>query len=759
MTNSLHLLCKDEEKEITELCHNAKPFFDGIFVTCSDKKLSERLKKGLTGVANVDFRAWNDRFDEARQHNWDLGKDYDCSMWLDADDTFDFDKIPSLVKYLDEYDAVFLPYHYDHDDAGNVIVELWRERLINRRKPFYWKGWVHENMVCDEQFKKINVNVPVIHNQDQAHKDGSLARNHAILTKAYQETNDPRYIHYLGISFFTMKEFEKAIETLNEYIKVGGWDEEIYRSVLKISESYFMLGEVDTAILEALKAMAIIPELPMAYHLLCHYENQLDNHKEAIEWGQMALSKKAPKNASIYDPSSSDRTKLTMAIAYFSLSDYESAWSYIKDVKTIDTSEVIDTFKQKAEILVLAKVLPGLFQFYQQPSQLWSELDEDVKYLPELRKIREAVTYPKVWDDNSIVFFCGKGYEEWGPHTLDKGMGGSEEAIVYLAPQLAKLGYEVTVYGEVSEPLLQRLNGTWVKYNERSSMDFKLYNGGKPSSVQWLPWNYIDRRDEFNTLVVWRMPQFAGQFKAKKIFIDMHDELSPDIVRPFENATYLFKSQYHKDHYPKITNYKIIPNGIDVSQFKPAKKKPYSVIYPSAYYRGLEVLLKFWPEIKKQVPEATLDVYYGWQSWVTAEGEDAFYKRMLDKFKEMKKLGVTEHGRVDHKTLAKKYAESKVWAYPTEFPEIFCITAVKANLAGCKPVITDVAALVETGGPNATYIETSKIYSDQYSQQKFIKAVVKALKEDNNNKEQIEWAKQFDWSRVAIQWQEAINET
>jgi len=132
---------------------------------------------------------------------------------------------------------------------------------------------------------------------------------------------------------------------------------------------------------------------------------------------------------------------------------------------------------------------------------------------------------------------------------------------------------------------------------------------------------------------------------------------------------------------------------------------------------------------------------------------------MLDKFKEMKKLGVTEHGRVDHKTLAKKYAESKVWAYPTEFPEIFCITAVKANLAGCKPVITDVAALVETGGPNATYIETSKIYSDQYSQQKFIKAVVKALKEDNNNKEQIEWAKQFDWARVAIQWQEAINET
>lgn len=733
MKISLHLIVKDEVKPVIELCHNAKPFFDGIFVTVSDKKALESLKKGLTGVANVDFRAWNDRFDEARQHNWDLGKDYDISMWLDADDEFDFDKIPALVSYLDEYDAVFLPYHYDHDENGNVIVKHWRERLINRRKPFYWKGWVHENLICEEQFTKKNINVPVIHKQDKNHKDSSLARNHAILTKAYQETNDPRYIHYLGISFFTMRDFERAIETLNEYIKVGGWDEEIYRSVLKISESYFMLGEVDTAILEALKAVSILPSLPMAYHLLSHYESQLDNHKEAIEWGKTALSKDDPVDSSIYDPTSKDRTILTMAISLFALGDYEDAYKLISKVKYIDTSDVIDTFKQKAEIVVLARVLPGLFQFYQQPSMLWSGIDEDVKYLPELRKIREAVTYPKTWDDKSIVFFCGKGYEEWGPHTLDKGMGGSEEAIVYLAPQLAKLGYEVTVYGEVSSP-----------------MDV--------DGVKWLPWNYIDRRDEFNTLIVWRMPQFVGQFNAKKIFVDMHDQLSAELVRPFENATYLFKSQYHKDQYPKVTNYKIIPNGIDVSQFgQGIGKKPYSVIYPSAYYRGLEVLVNLWPQVKKEVPEATLDIYYGWESWVSAEGEDAFYHRMTKKLKDGKKLGITEHGRVDHQTLANKYAESKVWAYPTEFPEIFCITAVKANLAGCKPVITDVAALKETGGPSADYIESDAIYNDQYSQEKFVKKLVKALKEEHNAKEQIKWAKQFDWSEIAKKWQGAID--
>jgi glycosyltransferase involved in cell wall biosynthesis len=275
--------------------------------------------------------------------------------------------------------------------------------------------------------------------------------------------------------------------------------------------------------------------------------------------------------------------------------------------------------------------------------------------------------------------------------------------------------------------------------------------------VEWKPWTYIDKRDKFNILIVWRMPEFCSQFTAKKMFVDMHDVLPRKTVKPYKGVTYLFKSQYHKDLYENIENFAVIPNGIKVDQFKQIEKKPYSVIYPSAYYRGLETLVNLWPKIKEQVPEATLDIYYGWESWVTIEGEDDFYHRMCKKLNQVKDLGVTEHGRVDHKRLAKRMAESKVWAYPTEFPEIFCITAVKANLAGCKPVITDVAALAETGGPNATYISTDKIYKDEYSQEKFVKAVVKALQEDSETETQIEWAKQFDWSNIAEQWVEQFN--
>lgn len=182
-------------------------------------------------------------------------------------------------------------------------------------------------------------------------------------------------------------------------------------------------------------------------------------------------------------------------------------------------------------------------------------------------------------------------------------------------------------------------------------------------------------------------------------------------------------------------------------------KKPNSVGYFSAYYRGLECLLRMWPAIRKAVPDATLDVYYGWESWVALEGEDAFYHRMEAKFEELKDEGVTVHGRVSHKELAKAMKQTQVWAYPTEFPEIHCITALKAQEAGCYPVVTNVAALNETV-QSGVKIKCQNIYSDEYKQKKFVDAVVDALK---NNKIG-EPVPETDWADVAKAWENVIKE-
>lgn len=182
-------------------------------------------------------------------------------------------------------------------------------------------------------------------------------------------------------------------------------------------------------------------------------------------------------------------------------------------------------------------------------------------------------------------------------------------------------------------------------------------------------------------------------------------------------------------------------------------KRKNSVGYFSAYYRGLECLLTMWPKIRAEVPDATLDVYYGWESWVALQGEDDFYERMERKFDELRPLGVTVHGRVSHKELARAMREIQVWAYPTEFTEIHCITALKAQEAGCYPVTTNVAALAETVR-SGTKIATRKIYSDEYKQQKFVEALVNALKQGLTGTP----VESTDWSDVARSWDSVIKE-
>lgn len=182
-------------------------------------------------------------------------------------------------------------------------------------------------------------------------------------------------------------------------------------------------------------------------------------------------------------------------------------------------------------------------------------------------------------------------------------------------------------------------------------------------------------------------------------------------------------------------------------------KRPFSVGYFSAYYRGLECLLTMWPEIRRRVPQATLDVYYGWESWVAMQGEDDFYERMERKFAELASHGVTVHGRVSHTELARAMRATRVWAYPTEFTEIHCITALKAQEAGCYPVTTTVGALSETV-QSGTKIRTRKIYTDEYKQAKFIDAVCDALIFESEGKP----VEGVDWSDVAKQWDTVIKE-
>ena len=46
-----------------------------------------------------------------------------------------------------------------------------------------------------------------------------------------------------------------------------------------------------------------------------------------------------------------------------------------------------------------------------------------------------------------LVIYCGHTKHQWNPELFKtKGFGGSEEAVIYLTRELAKLGWDITIY-------------------------------------------------------------------------------------------------------------------------------------------------------------------------------------------------------------------------------------------------------------------------------------------------------------------------
>lgn len=188
------------------------------------------------------------------------------------------------------------------------------------------------------------------------------------------------------------------------------------------------------------------------------------------------------------------------------------------------------------------------------------------------------------------------------------------------------------------------------------------------------------------------------------------------------------------------------------------KRDLHKCVYTSSYDRGLEHLLEVWPKVRAAVPDATLEVVYGWQLF------DRFYKdnpasmQWKAKILEgLKQPGITEHGRLPQAEIPLLLQRCGLWTYPTHFGEINCISAIKAQAYGCEPVVVDYAALKETV-QFGRKVE-GDIY-DQETKDEYAKQLIAALKEpmsDEKRQEMMTWAREkYSWDAIAKSWEEVL---
>lgn len=296
-----------------------------------------------------------------------------------------------------------------------------------------------------------------------------------------------------------------------------------------------------------------------------------------------------------------------------------------------------------------------------------------------------------------ISFCVASALWQWNAsHVLATGIGASEETIVYLARRLAKdPRREIRVFGPVPTS------------GANASEEVK-------DSVGYFTREKVNRST--GTIVVSRSPgsgrRIDPEGKRDKI-LWLQDTIYPDLcedtARDYRKIVVL--TEWHKaitEHVVKSESHRltVIPNFLLKDQFRKEgapKREPHHFVYASSPDRGLIRLLKIWPKIKKALPDATLDIFYGWEGCMKLGAEDnpqwmKHYRDARTAYMELRwQPGITERGRVNHEVLAREFQRASAWLYPTAFAETGCLTAAKVRAAGCVPVTTRYAGLSETG--------------------------------------------------------------
>lgn len=782
-------------------------YVDGVYITLTfpdenfkkDSPLEKLLKKNFD--AEVSYFKWVDDFAKARNFAMaqvPRGKN-NFIYWQDADDTLQgaehLHEISDIAAVYN-HAAVFFHYWYivDLDEAGqvrNVVIDHIRERIIRNDGTFKWIGMLHETLIEQKQeniMKVTNDKCTVVHiSSDRGRMDMTIDRNIRILEKQVriQKRKDPRTLVHLAKAYVDkgkMSEdpvllkanFELAMKLFNEYLdgfgrpgspgyqEGSGWPQEratawgYLSDMAIISRNYLMAKEaIKGAIDEA-------PEFPNYYVDLAMIYTMEGDFKKAKHWLKMATEMDTPNTTIITAPR--EFMSRALEVGYqvgMNTNDLELAKESVeKLIKIYPTLKDHQERKKKVEELMVSNKASQSIVFLgktlekdkdkEKLRHLVQAIPEDLKQEKFATEMRHLFLPPKTWEDNEIAILCGPGFEKWTPKSIKTGLGGSEEAIVYLTRELKKLGWKVTVYANPGP-------------------DHGDYDG-----VTYSQWYDLNSKDRFNVLILWRAIGFTD-FKPKSKFtmVWLHDiPNNPDFTdeRVSQVNKIALLSEYHKSllrvfkdgKYKKMPEEKIFltSNGIpELRVPKKVKRDPYRLIFSSSYDRGLVYLLRLWPEIMEQVPEARLHVYYGFDLFDKIHPDNPGKQKWKGMMLEMlEQKGITHHGRVGHKELHRAMMESAIWAYPTDFDEISCITAMKSQALGAIPVVINRAALKETVR-NGFKIDSD--ITTKEGQKEYVKQLVKLLKDhklqEEIRPEMMKWAQDyFTWDKVAKQWDQEL---
>jgi glycosyltransferase involved in cell wall biosynthesis/2-polyprenyl-3-methyl-5-hydroxy-6-metoxy-1,4-benzoquinol methylase len=351
----------------------------------------------------------------------------------------------------------------------------------------------------------------------------------------------------------------------------------------------------------------------------------------------------------------------------------------------------------------------------------------------------------------TICFFNATANPFAGNELEKRGIGGSEGDVINLSRIFSnKFGFNVHVFANCDEPGIYD-NVIYHDIKSATPEDIAAIGG----DLFILSRNVdVIRRTDFHSL------------NAKKVCLWTHDLATDPVWKGIEtalpNIDKIFAlTDWHRrnimlEHKIPKEKFFLAKNGVDMNRFKgreTIKKIPGKCIYSSTPFRGLDILIEVWPEIKRRVPHAELYIFSSMKVYGPSYDDD----KWVNLYEQAKKLpGVHYFGTVKHDALGKHFMESELLTYPNTYDETCCITVLEAQSAGTPIVTSAKAALNETVPDDVGIKIEGNPYSKEYKE-KFIESCVELLTNKDKWQKMHEACFKYDysWATVSDEW---INE-
>ncbi len=359
--------------------------------------------------------------------------------------------------------------------------------------------------------------------------------------------------------------------------------------------------------------------------------------------------------------------------------------------------------------------------------------------------------------------------------TLEKrGLGGSESAVIRMSEELAKIGFDVTVY------------------NDCMSDDSKpgIYNDVKYSPVE----NAKIQCLKYDVVVVSRSikpiaEDWGTVLEAKHVCLWMHDTFceGDDQIEYLVNVGKLQEiftlSDWHTGYVTHCDhgfrrNYDVLKNHIfltrnGIGNMNPGwidirDKDPNLFVFNASVTKGMVPLVKqIWPEVKRRIPDAKLKIVGGYYKFREAAEPDQQQKDwtelMLHHGHSIEFTGV-----ITQQEISDILRKASYMIYPVGFPVTFGISTLEA-LAHNVPLITcQFGALEETAIDLASWkikypVEPNWAMhwlNQEHQVNLFVDKVVEAYNNPYLRQQKMYACNQVKdictWDTVALQWKQHL---